>query len=108
MTAKSKIETQDFIVKNLRFPDYLIDKVSSNPSYVEVKRDLEEIFLAFFHSEEFKSADDTDCYRMLHHSFNQLLDNMFLSIQNRQMNHVQEKIDLYKREKEEPLKVKFS
>ena len=108
MTATLNITNQDFTVNNLSFPDYLIDMVSSNPSYVEFKRDLDEIFSAFFHSEEFKSADDTDCYRMLHYSFNQLLNDMFLSIYNRQMNHVQEKIDLYKREKEELLKVKFS
>ena len=94
MTAKLNIETQNFTVKNLRFPDYLIDKVSSNPSYVEVKRDLEEVFSAFFHSEDFKSADDTDDYRMLHYSLNQLLDDMFLGIHNGRMNHVQEKLDM--------------
>ena len=104
MVGTLKIETKDFTIKNLQFPDYLIDKVSSNPSYVEVKRDLDEIFSAFFHSEDFKSADDTDCYRMLHYSFNQLLDDMFLGIHNGRMNHVQEQIDLYNREKEEPLK----
>ena len=104
MTATLKIETKDFTIKALQFPDYLIDKVSSNPSYVEVKRDLDEIFSAFFHSDDFKSADDTDCYRMLHYSFNKLLDDMFLSIHNGRMSHVQEQIDLYNREKEEPLK----
>lgn len=104
MTKSLKIERQDFTLKDSKVPDYLTDKVSSNHLYMEVKRDLDEIFSAFFHSEEFESADDADCYRILHYSFNKLLDDMFLSIHNRQMNHVQEKINLYKREKEEPLK----
>ena len=93
MTATLNIETQDFTVKNLRFPDYLIDKVFSNPSYVDIKRDLDEVFSAFFHSEDFKSADDTDDYRMLHYSINQLLDDMFLGIHQGRMNHVQEQLD---------------
>jgi hypothetical protein len=93
MTATLEIKTKDFTVKNLSFPDHLIYKVSSNPMYVEVKKDLEEIFTVFFHSDEFKSCDDTDNYRMLHYSFNQLLDDMFLGIHHGRMNHVQEQLD---------------
>ena len=93
MVGTLKIETKDFTIKTLQFPDYLIDKVSSNSSYVDVKRDLDEVFSAFFHSEDFKSADDTDDYRMLHYSINQLLDDMFLGIHHGRMNHVQEQLD---------------
>ena len=93
MIAKLNIETQDFTVKNLRFPDHLIYNVSSNPLYVEVKKDLEEIFTVFFHSDEFKSTDDTDSYRMLHYSFHQLLDDMFLGIHHGRMSHVQEQLE---------------
>ena len=106
MTASLNITNQNFTVNNLRFPDYLIDKVSSNPSYVEVKRDLEEIFTVFFHSEDFKSSDDTDCFRMLHYSLNQLLDDMFLGINNGRNSHIQEQLDkIENREKGEPQKV---
>ena len=108
MTATLNIEIQDFTVSNLRFPDYLIDKVSCNPSYVEVKRDLEEIFTVFFHSEDFKGANDTDDYRMLHYSLNQLLDDMFLGIHQGRMNHVQEQLDRINNPvKEEPQKEVF-
>lgn len=106
MIAKLNIETQDFTVKNLQFPDYLIDKVSSNPSYVEVKRDLEEIFTVFFHSDGFKTTKDTECYRMLHYSLHQLLDDMFLGINNGRMNHVQEQIDTFNHDKEKAIKIK--
>ena len=108
MTAKLNIETKDFTVENLRFPDHLIYKVSSNPLYVEVKKDLEEIFTVFFHSDEFKSCDDTDDYRMLHYSLNQLLDDMFLGIHQGRMNHVQEQLDRINNPvKEEPKKEVF-
>ena len=90
MTATLNIETQDFTVNNVNFSDYLIDKVSSNPTNVEVKRDLEEIFSAFFHSDDFKEMGDTENYRMLHFSLNQLLDDLFLGIHNGRMNHLQE------------------
>ena len=107
MTATLDIETKDFTVKDLRFPDHLIYNVSSNPLYVEVKRDLEEVFSTFFHSEDFKSTEDTESYRMLHYSFNQLLDDMFLGIHHGRMNHVQEQINTYNQGKEEPKKEVF-
>ena len=105
MNATLKIETQDFTVNNVNFSDYLLDKVSTNPSYVEVKRDLEEIFSAFFHSDDFKEMGDTENFRMLHFSLNQLLDDLFLGICKGRMNYLQEQLDkVDNREKGNPFK----
>ena len=73
---------------------------------MEVKKDLEEIFSAFFHSDDFKEMGDTENYRMLHFSLNQLLDDLFLGIHNGRMNHLQEQIDTFNRDREESQKIK--
>ena len=93
MTASLEIERKDFIIKNVEFPDYLVEMTSNNEYYVEVKRNLSNIFSTFFHSEDFKERDNTDGFLLLHYSLNEMLDGMFLAHHNGINNHMKEQID---------------
>ncbi len=105
MTASLKIEKQDYTIENIEFPSYLTDMTSNCEDFVEVKKDLQEVFTEFFHSEGFKTNDNTEGFRMLHYSLNELLDDLFTAHNNGRINHVQEQMDkIQNRDKEEPKK----
>ena len=103
-----KIERPDYTIENVSFPDYVTDMTSDNEYFVEVKKDLQEVFAEFFHSESFKTNDNTEGFRMLHYSLNQLLDDLFISQQNGRINHALQQIDDFNNQgKEEPKKGVF-
>jgi hypothetical protein len=93
MIALLKIEKQDYTIENVEFPCYLTDLTSNSESFVEIKKDLQEVFTEFFHSEQFKTNDNTEGFRMLHYSLNQMLDDLFMAHENGRMNHLKEQID---------------
>ncbi len=93
METLLKIQKQDYTIDNVAFPCYLTDMTSNCEYFVEVKQDLQEVFTEFFMSESFKTNEDTEGFRMLHYSFNQLLDDLFMAHNNGRMNHVQEQLD---------------
>jgi hypothetical protein len=99
-----KIERPDYTIENVQFPDYLVDMTDNSEYFVEVKKDLQEVFAEFFHSESFKTNDNTEGFRMLHYSLNELLDDLFMSQQKGRMNHVQQQIDDFNRDKVDPKK----
>ena len=106
MTTLLKIETQDFTVENVAFPCYLTDMTSRNDYFVEVKQNLQEVFTEFFMSESFKTNEDTEGFRMLHYSLNQMLDDLFMAHNKGRNSHIQEQLDkIENREKGEPHKV---
>ena len=103
-----KIERPDYTIENVQFPDYLVDMTDNSEYFVEVKKDLQEVFAEFFHSESFKTNDCTEGFRMLHYSLNQLLDDLFISQQNGRINHALQQIDKFNNQgKEEPKKGVF-
>lgn len=105
MTALLKIEKQDYTIENVAFPCYLTDMTSNSEYFVEVKKDLQEVFTEFFMSESFKTNDNVEGFRMLHYSFNQLLDDLFTAHNNGRINHVKEQMDkIENRDKGEPKK----
>lgn len=108
METLLKIQKQDYTIENVAFPDYLTDMTSDNEYFVEVKKDLQEVFTEFFHSESFKTNDNTEGFRMLHYSLNQLLDDLFISQQKGRISHTLQQIDDFNnRDKEEPKKEVF-
>jgi hypothetical protein len=105
MTALLTIEKQDYKIENVEFPSYITDMTSDSESFVEVKQDLQEVFTEFFHSEQFKTNDNTEGFRILHYSLNKLLDDLFMAHNNGRANHIQDKIDKFHNpDKEEPKK----
>ena len=105
MTTLLKIEKQDYTIDNVAFPCYLTDMTSNSEYFVEVKKDLQEVFTEFFMSDSFKENSDTEGFRMLHYSFNQLLDDLFMAHENGRMNRIKEQIDKFEnRDKGEPKK----
>jgi hypothetical protein len=99
------IEKQDYKIENVEFPSYITDMTSDSESFVEIKQDLQEVFTEFFHSEQFKTNDNTEGFRMLHYSLNTLLDDLFMAHENSRMNHIKEQIDKFEnRDKGEPKK----
>jgi hypothetical protein len=99
-----KIERPDYTIENVQFSDYLTDMTSNSEYFVEVKKDLQEVFTEFFHSESFKTNDNTEGFRMLHYSLNELLDHLFMSQQKGRINHALQQIDDFNRDKVEPKK----
>jgi hypothetical protein len=105
MRALLKIEKQDYTIENVEFPCYLTELTSNSESFVEIKQDLQEVFTEFFHSEQFKTNDNTEGFRMLHYCLNQLLDDMFMAHENGRRNYIQEQLDKFEnRDKVEPKK----
>ena len=103
-----KIERPDYTIENVAFSDYLVDMTDNSEYFVEVKKDLQEVFAEFFHSDSFKENNDTEGFRMLHYSLNQLLDDLFISQQKGRINHALQQIDKFNnRDKEEPKKEVF-
>jgi hypothetical protein len=99
------IEKKDYKIENVEFPSYITDMTSGSEYFVDVKKDLQEVFTEFFMSESFKTNDNTEGFRMLHYSLNQLLDDMFTAHENGRRNYMQEQIDkINNRDKEEPKK----
>ena len=93
MTALLEIELKDYTVKDVQFPDYLTEMTSDNDYFVEVKRDLLDVFSVFFNSDEFKERDETVGFIMLQQSLNGMLDNLFMAHHNGRVNHMKEQID---------------
>jgi hypothetical protein len=105
MTALLTIEKQDYTIKNVKFPYYLVDMTSNDESFIDVKKDLQEVFTEFFHSESFKTNNNTEGFKILHYSLNKLLDDLFMAHNNGRANHIQDKIDKFHNpDKEEPKK----
>jgi hypothetical protein len=99
------IEKKDYKIENVEFPSYVTDMTSDSESFVEIKQNLQEVFTEFFHSEQFKTNDNTEGFRMLHYCLNQLLDDMFMAHENGRMNHLKEQFDkINNRDKVEPKK----
>ena len=108
METLLKIQKQDYTIENVQFPCYLTDMTDNSEYFVEVKKDLQEVFTEFFHSESFKENNNTEGFRMLHYSLNQLLDDLFISQQKGRINHALQQIDKFNnRDKEEPKKEVF-
>jgi hypothetical protein len=104
-TASLKIERQNYTIENMEFSDYLVDMTAENDYFVEIKQNLQEVFTEFFMSESFKTNDNVEGFRMLHYSFNQLLDDLFLAHNRGKMNYLQEQLDKVKAmDKVEPKK----
>ena len=104
METLLKIQKQDYTIDNVAFPSYLTDMTDNSEYFVEVKKDLQEVFAEFFHSESFKTNDNTEGFRMLHYSLNELLDDLFMSQQKGRINHALQQIDDFNRDKGEPKK----
>jgi hypothetical protein len=105
MEATLKIEKLDYTIENVQFPSYLIDMTSQNDYFVELKQDLQEVFTEFWMSESFKTNDNTEGFRMLHYSLNQMLDDLFMAHNNGRNKHIQEQLDkINNPDKEEPKK----
>ncbi len=93
MTASLKIEKQDYVIENVEFPSYLTDMTSQSDYFVEVKETLREVFAEFYHSESFKTNDDTERFRILDYSLHSLLDDLFTAHNNGRNKHIQEQLD---------------
>jgi hypothetical protein len=105
MTALLTIEKQGYTVENVKFPDYLTDMTSNSEYFVDIKQNLQEVFTEFFMSESFKTNENDEGFRMLHYSFNQLLDDLFMAHEKGRMNHIKEQLDkIENRDKGEPKK----
>ncbi len=108
METLLKIEKQDYTIENVAFPSYLTDMTSNSEYFVEVKKDLQEVFAEFYHSDSFKENNDTEGFRILHYSFNQLLDDLFMAHENGRMDHLKEQLDkINNPDKVEPKKEVF-
>ena len=93
MIASLEIELKDYTLKDVQFPDYLTEMTSDNDYFVEVKRDLLDVFSVFFNSDEFKERGETVGFMMLQQSLNGMLDNLFMAHHNGRMNYMKEQID---------------
>lgn len=77
--ATLTITNGDVSVNNIQFPSYLLDFTEDVKDYIEIKDVLARVFIEYYQTDDFKERDETEDVKMLHHSLNDMLDNLHLA-----------------------------
>lgn len=63
----------------VEMPTFLLEWVDDHKSFIELKSEFAEIFMTYFHSDQFKETLDSGLSLMLFNELNKMFDNIYLA-----------------------------
>ena len=63
----------------VEMPQFLLEWVDDAQGFIQLKRELAEIFTTYFHSDQFKETVNSGLSLMLFNELNRMFDNVYLA-----------------------------